>query len=242
MANAFNFGGVANVSATANRRLRPWDIYRVKFIEAKYDTIKGTKEENKDQVYEMLVVRFENKEGYYEERIFNPGEKGTERFENKNSEGHVYYSPSSMERLQIFVAQMLTVLAPEGMEKMAKIAPKIQSFKQLCDVFAQLLEKAKGKETNLKLVGRKDAQGRVNPALPRFAGVSKDGNLFTSDNFIGDKLFFSTYEEGERKKYLEAKPTNMDKVEPPVGASIDDVPAADAPQEEIDDFEGLLNQ
>jgi len=244
MANGFVFGPIDKVQATAggNRRLRPWDIYEVKFVEAKYDTIEGKKEENKGQIYEMLIVRFENEDGYYEERIFNPGERGNDRFENTSADGHKYYSASPMEKLRIFIAQMLTVLAPEGMKKMIELAPKINSFKQLCEVFAKLMEPAKGKTTHLKLSGRQNTQtNRIEPCLPKFAGVSKQGDLFTADNFIGDKLFFSPYEEGKRKEYLEAKPTNMDAAEPPVTASVDDLPAAEAPKEEIDDFEGLLN-
>lgn len=239
----FSFGPIDKVQATAggNRRLRPWDIYEVKFVEAKYETFEGKKEENKGQIYEALTVRFESENGYYEERIFNPGEKGNERFENTNADGHKYYSAAPMERLRIFIAQMLTVLAPEGMKKMVQVAPKIASFKQLCEVFAQLMAPAKGKTTHLKLVGKTDKDNRIQPCLPKFAGVSKQGELFTADNFIGDKLFFSTYEEGKRKEYLAAKPTDMEKKNPPVEASLDSVAEPEAPQEEIDDFDGLLN-
>jgi hypothetical protein len=242
MASGFVFGPIDKVQATAggNRRLRPWDTYEVKFVEAKYDTIKGKKDETK--TYEMLIVRFESEDGYYEERIFNPGEKGNERFENTNKEGHKYYSASPMERLRIFIAQMLTVLNPDGMKKMVELAPKISSFKQLCEVFAKLMEPAKGKITHLKLVGRTNSQtNRVEPCLPKFAGVSKNGDLFTADNFIGDKLFFSPYEEEQKQKYLAAKPTNMDALEPPVEASVDELPTTEAPKEEIDDFEDLLD-
>ena len=244
MANGFVFGPIDKVQATAggNRRLRPWDIYEVKFVEAKYDTIEGKKEENKGQINEMLVVRFESEDGYYEERIFNPGEKGNERFENTSKDGHKYYSASPMERLRIFIAQMLTVLNPDGMKKMVELAPKVSSFKQLCEVFAKLMEPAKGKTTHLKLSGRTNSQtNRVEPCLPKFAGVSKNGDLFTADNFVGDKLFFSPYEEEQKKKYLTATPTNMDAVETPVAAAVDDLPATEAPKDEIDDFEGLLN-
>lgn len=241
----FVFGPIDKVQATAggNRRLRPWDIYEVKFVEAKYETFEGKKEENKGQIYEALTVRFENEDGYYEERIFNPGEKGNERFKNKNAEGHEYESASPMEKLRIFIAQMLTVLAPEKMPKMVELAPKVTSFKQLVEVFAKLLEGAKGKTTHLKLAGKTDSKtNRIVPCLPKFAGVNKQGELFTADNFIGDKLFFSAYEEGKQKEYREAKPTDMEKKDAPVEASIDDLPNTEAPQEEIDDFEGLLNQ
>lgn len=242
MASGFNFGPIDKVQATAggNRRLRPWDTYEVKFVEAKYDTLVGKKDENKGQVYELLVVRFEGEEGYYEERIFNPGEKGNDRYENTNKEGHKYYSASPMERLRIFIAQMLTVLNPDGMKKMVELAPKVASFKQLCDVFAKLMEPAKGKTTHIKLCGRLNSQNRWEPCLPKFAGVTKNGELFTADNFIGDKLFFSPYEEERRKEYLNAKPTNMDSVEAPVTADPEGLDTPAAPQEEIDDFEGLL--
>lgn len=244
MANGFSFGPIDKVQATAggNRRLRPWDIYEVKFVSAKYETFEGKKEDNKGQIYEALTVRFENEDGYYEERIFNPGEKGNERYENTSTDGHKYYSASSMERLRIFIAQMLTVLNPDGMKKMVELAPKISSFKQLCEVFAKLMEPAKDKTTHLKLSGRQDSKTqRYVPCLPKFAGVSKAGELFTADNFIGDKLFFSPYEEDQRKKYLEAKPTNMDAVETPVKTSVDELTEVEAPKEEIDDFEGLLD-
>lgn len=240
----FSFGSIDKVQATAggNRRLRPWDIYEVKFVEARFEKFNGKKEENKDQVYEALTIRFENEDGYYEERVFNPGEKGTERYKNKGADGHEYESASPMERLRIFIAQLFAVLAPDKMPKMVEIAPKVTSFEQLCNAVIKLLEGAKGKTTHLKLTGRKDSQtNRYTPCLPKFAGVNKKGELFTADNFIGDKLFFSAYEEGQKKKYLEARPTNMDTVEPPVGASVDELPATEAPKEEIDDFEGLLN-
>ena len=227
----FVFGPIDKVQATAggNRRFRPWDIYEVKFVEAKYETFEGKKEENKGQIYEALTVRFENEDGYYEERIFNPGDKGNERFKNK--------------KLRIFIAQMLTVLAPDKMPKMVELAPKVTSFKQLVEVFAKLLEGAKGKTTHLKLAGKTDSKtNRIVPCLPKFAGVNKQGELFTADNFIGDKLFFSAYEEGKQKEYREAKPTDMERKENPVEASVDDLPNTEAPQEEIDDFEGLLNQ
>ena len=237
----FVFGPIDKVQATAggNRRLRPWDIYEVKFVEARYETFNGKKEDNKGQIYEALTVRFENEDGYYEERVFAPGEKGNERFKNKNAEGHEYESASPMEKLRIFIAQLLTVLAPEKMAKMVEIAPKVKSFKQLADAVATLLEGAKGKTTHLKLAGKLDSKtDRIVPCLPKFAGVNKQGELFTADNFIGDKLYFSPYEEGKQKEYRERKPTDMDKH--PVEASVDDLPSTDAPQEEIDDFDNLL--
>ena len=125
---------------------------------------------------------------------------------------------------------------------MVELAPKVSSFKQLVEVVIKLLDGAKGKTTHLKLAGRTDKQtNRIVPCLPKFAGVNKKGELFTADNFIGDKLFFSPYEEEQKKKYQDAKPTDMEEKTDPVETSVDDLPETEAPQEEIDDFDGLLN-
>ena len=71
------------------------------------------------------------------------------------------------------------------------------------------MEPAVGKETNLKLVGYTDKQGNVNAQLPKFVAVNKEGKLFVSDNFVGDKLYFSAYEERQKTNMVNAKPSPM---------------------------------
>ena len=67
----FNLSATPSVS-TSKPRLKPYEIHRVKLAEAKVETLKGKKDP--DAVYEILKVRFENNEGYYEESIFFPKE------------------------------------------------------------------------------------------------------------------------------------------------------------------------
>ena len=55
----FNFGSLATTQATSNiqQRLKPWDIYPVKFAGARIETINGRKDPN--ATYTILKVRFE---------------------------------------------------------------------------------------------------------------------------------------------------------------------------------------
>ena len=72
-------------------------------------------------------------------------------------------------------------------------------------------------------------------ALPKFVAINKQGERFCCDNFLGDKLFFSAYEEGKRAEYLNAKPTTMPSENSDLG--IDSTPKGS--EDEID-FESIL--
>mgnify|MGYP003489505553 FL=1 len=85
----------------------------------------------------------------------------------------------------------------------------------------KITDKVKGKETKLKLIG-KNRDGRVVADIPRIVGINKQGESFISDNYIGDKLFFSDYEETQRAKYTKATPTEM-----PVNEVAVETPAKD---------------
>lgn len=207
---AFNFGSVvanSNGVASVRRQLKPWDIYKVKFTEAKLDELKGTKDP--DAVYKTLLVTFENDEGYYSERIFFPKSGDEVRPTYENKDGHTMERASNVERIEAFMAQVAAVLNPDGFKKMQVAAPKFKNFDEVAKFFVAILDKVKGTETNLKLIGKANKDGQVNAALPYFVNVNRNGDVYISDNFIGDKLFFSTYEETQRQKYLNTKPTQM---------------------------------
>ena len=205
----FNFGSLATTQATSNVKpmLKPWGIYPVKFAGARKETIKGKKDPSK--VYDILKVRFEGNEGYYEESIFYPKDGDDERPEYTSQDGHKYPGASSFDRTMTFIAQVGEVLNPEGFKKMQAMSSKFKSFEDVVQAFITITDPVKNKETHLKLVGR-NQKGNIVPALPKFVAINKKGERFTCDNFIGDNLFFSAYEESKRKEYLSAKPTNME--------------------------------
>ena len=232
----FNFGSLATTQATSNvqQRLKPWGIYPVKFSGARKETIKGKKDPN--AVYEILKVRFDGADGYYEESIFYPKDRDEKRPTYISKEGHEYQGASSFDRTMTFIAQVAEVLNPEGFKKMQAASAKFRSCDDVVTAFIKITDSAKGKETNLKLVGRTQ-NGNVVASLPKFVAINKNGEKFTCDNFVGDKLFFSAYEESKKAEYLSAKPTNMDSGENSTIAKEVDGKAAGS--EDID-FESLL--
>lgn len=216
----FNFGSLATTQATSNaqQRLKPWGIYPVKFAGARKETIQGKKDPSK--TYEILKVRFDGEDGYYEESIFYPKPEDTQRPKYKNNDGHEYEGASNFERTMTFIAQVSEVLNPEGFKKLQAASAKFKSFDDVVAAFIKITDVVKGKETNLKLVGRVQ-NGNVNAALPKFVAINKSGEKFTCDNFVGDKLFFSAYEETKKAEYANAKPTSMASTAPSSTAAMD---------------------
>lgn len=205
----FNFGSLATTQPTSSiqQHLKPWNIYKVKFVGARVETITGKKDPN--ATYTILKVRFEGEDGYYEESIFFPKEGDDKRPVYKNKDGHEYEGASPFERTMTFIAQVAEVLNPDGFKKMQAASSRFKSFNDVSNAFIKITDAVKGKETNLKLVGRTQ-NGNVVAGLPKFVAINKNGEKFTCDNFIGDKLFFSAYEEGKKAEYENAKPTNID--------------------------------
>jgi hypothetical protein len=92
----------------------------------------------------------------------------------------------------------------------------------MCKALITILTPKIGTKTKIKLIGRTKQDGTVEAVLPKFVGVNKEGQLFTSDNFIGNNLYFKPFEEGKRAAFLNAKPTPMAAADP-----ILDIPETD---------------
>ena len=205
----FNFSSFATTQALSSNQpqLKPWNIYDVKFKGARIDNVQGKKDPN--ATYTILKVRFEGKEGYYEESIFYPKAGDDKRPTYTSKDGHEYEGASSLDRTMTFIAQVAEVLNPEGFKKMQQMSSKFKTFDDVAKAFITITNPVKDKETKLKLVGR-NRNGSIVASLPRFVAVNKQGERFTCDNFLGDRVFFSAYEEGERKKYRSATPTKTE--------------------------------
>lgn len=216
--SGFNFGSLASTNAVSNAQqiLKPWGIYTVKFMGARKDTIQGVKDPT--QTYEILRVRFENNDGYYEESIFYPKEGDDKRPTYTSKDGHEYEGASSFERTMTFIAQVANALNPEGFKKMQAASSKFKNFEQVVKAFIQVTNPAIGKETHLKII-EGNRNGNIISKLPKFVAVNKSGELFTCDNFIGDKLFFTNYEKNKMSAYQNATPTSINSSEPKAAAT-----------------------
>ena len=199
-----NFG-FSSTSAVRNTRrpLAPWGIYKVKFTGAEIATFKGSKDPSVE--YKVLRFNFENEDGYYSESLFFPKEGDDVDREYENNGGIMKF-PSNFKVTMSTVKQTLQVLSPKGWEAVQKASAKFKSFDDVANAAIKVLDKVKGTETEIKLVG-KVSKGKVVAKIPTIIRYNKEGELYVSDNYIGTKLYFTDYEEGERNKYLNAKPT-----------------------------------
>lgn len=220
-----NFGFSAESAVRNTRRpLAPWGIYKVKFTGAEVVEFKGHKDPN--AVYKVLRFNFENEDGYYTESLFFPKEGDEVRREYESNGGKVQM-PSNLETTMAVVKQTLQVLCPKGFEAVQKASAKFKSFDDVANAAVKVLDKVKGTETNIKLTGR-NRDGKVVAQIPRLIGINKEGEAFIADNYIGEKLYFSNYEEGKIAEFKNAKPTTPN-------------PVIDTPTESTEAIDDLLD-
>jgi hypothetical protein len=223
---SFNFG-ISKESAvkTVRPQLKPWNIYDVKFMGCEVREFAGKK--NPNEVYKVLDIKFENEDGYFTVTKFFPKQGDDVRREVDAKNGGKRELASNFEELMNVVKQTAEVLNPEGFKKMSELSSKFKSFDDVANTLVKITDRVKGCDTKIKLVGR-NRDNRVVAEIPNITVVF-DGVATITDNYIGNKLFFSDYEEKKRAEYLNSTPTTMSekaKVDPLMDA--DDLPMDDS--------------
>ena len=226
---------ISKESAVRNvrRQLAPWNIYDVTFVGCEVREFKGTKDPN--VTYQVLDIKFENEDGYFTVTRFFPKQGDDVRRKLPNKKGGERELASNFEELMNIVKQTAEVLTPEGFKKMSELSSKFRSFDDVAKALIAITDKVKGTKTKIKLVGR-TRDNRVVAEIPTITSVF-DGVATITDNYIGNKLFFTPYEEGKRNEYLKGTPTDMEKVpasDPLMGV------AQETPAEDELDLESLL--
>lgn len=212
----FNFGNLSNNNFVSNstQYLKPYGIYNVSLTSIKNDTIKGSKDPNAS--YEVISLEFTGKgedKGIFTTNLFVPSrQEDIQRPTYKNAEGHEYNGPSSFERFQYTLMQIVEAINPEGAKKIKENSSKIKTMKTFTDLIIKALTNKENVEVKLKLVGRTSTNGVVYSQLPNAVGLNREGELYPI-NFIGENLFFTNYELSQQKKYNNAKPTQMKDLE-----------------------------
>ena len=126
------------------------------------------------------------------------------------------------------VKQTVEVLSPEGFKKLSELSSKFKSFDDVAKTMIAITDKVKGTQTKIKLIGR-NRDNRVVAEIPNITSVF-DNVATITDNYIGNKLFFSNYEETQRSAYFNSKPTNMKPAK-------EEDPLMEAPAVALDDSE-----
>ncbi len=229
--SAFNFGISAESAVRNTRRpLSAWNIHEVEFKGCEIREFDGKKDPSAH--YKVLAINFENEDGYFSVTNFFPKDGDDERREYDGKNGGKVVMPSNFETLMAVVKQTAQVLNPVGFEKMQAASSKFKSFDDVAKALIQVTDKVKGTKTKLKLIGR-NRDGKVVADIPRIVGINKEGVAFISDNYIGDKLFFSDYEETQRSKFVNATPTEMPNDPLADAAGIDKAPEGEFNLEDL---------
>jgi hypothetical protein len=203
----FNFGSLANIQVSSNnaKHLRPYTITKVK-----WEGVESVSGGSGDKTWKALDFMFSSEDGEHRERVFIPNAenpKDTEDREMTLQNGGKKMMPSRAKEFMQIVGHFAGTLNPKGFEKLQQVCAKIKTFDELVSAFTTVINKVKGAETNLKLVGR-NSGGTIYAAFPNPIGVNSNGEFFPC-NIIGENLFFNNWEEKKRKEYLNAKPTNV---------------------------------
>ena len=200
--------------------LKPWNIYKGVKFGGISDPVTGNRKDG--GTWKAWDFTFECEDGVYKERIFEPT-----TLERGEYNGKVM--PSDFERSQCFIAQVMSVYNPAGFEKLKQLTAegKIKTFEQFIEVVKKLLAKpvqsTADNDIQLKLCGRKTQDGKVYARLTNCA-IGQDGKAFMSA-FLGKKLSFSAWEEGEKKRYESAAPSDPE-ASKPITTDIDASPTS----------------
>lgn len=220
----FNLSGT-NGTSTIKPRLKPWEIHDVIFKGATYSEFAGKKDPN--TMWKTMKIAFENENGVFEETIFCPKEGDDVRQVTTNN-GVERENPSNLEKFKFMLAHIGEQLAPKEYEKFKNMTFALpEQFEKLATTFGEITKKAVGKQTKLKLIANKKGE----PCLPYFVNLSKAGDAYISNNWLGDKVFFSDYEVSQMNKQKSAGPTPMP------GAASDDLGVSDATSSENSDLD-----
>jgi len=210
------FKSFSDISAPSESAyLKPWNIYKkVKFAGVS-DPITGNRSDGEG--WKAWDFTFECEDGVYRERIFEPTTMERGEYNGK-------VMPSDFERTQCFIAQVLFIYNPKGLEKLKQLTSegKVKTFDQFMDVVKKLLEKpivpTDDNDIQLKLAGR-NSNGRIYPRITNCA-IGQDGKAFMSP-FLGKKLTWSAWEEQQKRAYETSAPSDPEATKPIATNDID---------------------
>ena len=205
---SFSFSETAGSSqSTSKPRLSGNEIYTVKFEGAELQDIVGVKDPT--ALYKVLKLKFSNEDGTFEHTIFEPKENDFDRRETeytKNGKVEKIPQPSNVESMMLLFKHAIDAINPTIAKQIDDGSKNLgaKDWDALRALVAKILDAGKDSETHIKLV--KNNKGEA--AFPGFfAGLTREGKAYIKNNFIGDKLAFSTYESQKIKDAAGAKPT-----------------------------------
>lgn len=223
--NGSNLGNATSTSAA----LKANEIHEVLFKGLEYS-------KSEDGKWEFMKIKFQGVNGgYFTDTTFGLDKDAAVRKKTQFGE-----NPSAYENFMMKIKHLLSAVAPDLLIKMQAgeivFTPKGKSdlFQQYVTFIGQQLEAYKDAKTSIKLVQNNKGMACFPPF---FASVSKEGQAYIKNNFIGNNLSFNQREINAFNRVAEARPTVM--ADTTDNLSLDaDTPAISADSSASDD---LLN-
>ena len=179
---------------------------------------------------DAAILKFETPDGtlVHNERLFAPRDS-----ERKSSTFGP--SPSELEQFLSKCKCIIKALDPELFDKIEKDGSKFTApdFDGFIALLKKYLDKKIGTTTNIKLIPTKGNYVGF-PGFP--ARLSKEGNLYIGNNFIGDGLTLTAKEIKDIETAATAKPTDMSKKTTDLDDIADDFDVKPADKDDDDDL------
>lgn len=211
--SSFSFDGTAGASQSSSKsKLAGNEIHIVKFDDCEIKDITGVQDPSK--TFKNLILKFSNKDGYFEHTVWEPKSTDFQRPEPKEYNGNKIQSPSNVETMNLIFKHAFDTISPaiaKQIDEGKKLSAK--DWDELRKLVKQILDKGKGTELALKL-GKNNKGEAVIPSFP--TSISKEGKVYISNNFIAPvedgkhKLFFSAKEVARMTNEKTAKPASID--------------------------------
>lgn len=207
--SGYSFNTTAGASqSTVKPKLAGNSIYSVKFTECELKDVQGVKDTEK--VYKQLILKFENEDGAFEHTVWEPRPEDFERkdseIKNKNGMLEKIPNPSGVETMMLLFKHAIDSINPTVAKQIDTKEKSLgaSDWESLRTLVSKILNAGKNTPTKIKLLKNKNGEA-VFPGF--FSGLTRDGKAFIRNNFIGDKVSFSSYEVDRIKKEASATPT-----------------------------------
>lgn len=214
----FNFNETAGAAQSTSRpQLKGNAIYDVTFDGIEIKDMVGKKDPT--AMYNVLNIKFSNKEGWFSHTIFEPRSEDGERrktiFTDDKGVENVVPQLSNNETMMLIFKHLIDAVNPElgalidkgeaGTQMKITGSDAHSNWISLRNVMKAATEPGIGKVVKLKLITNKKGEA----VFPYFAAIDKEGKKYMKFNFIGENVFFGPKEIAALKKVAGAKPTKV---------------------------------
>lgn len=202
-----------NATSPFKKTLAPWNIYKAKLTGIRLTDFDGKMSDGSPAKKYIINFDFEgyNPEDKTDDGVFTAGlfvpmeEADGVRQQRSNGKDN----PSSAEQFMFNLVHIGQKLDPKKFEKFMELEFNLPSdiekmVEYLKQVFADVIKK--GNYTNLKLISNK--KGRTQ--TPYCVSIrNEDGEAFFSNDWLGDEVYWSSYELEQMKAFKAGGPTDM---------------------------------